>query len=65
MKHAFSWMKSLIIQLLAYVLCTLCKGSCITVKGRGNCVKFRIKICSPGTECCCEQEDDCNDKQSD
>ena len=64
MKHAFSWMKSLIIQLLAYVLCTLCKGSCLTVKGRRNSVKFNIKICSPGSECSCEHKEGCYDKQS-
>lgn len=62
MKHAFSWMKSLIIQLLAYVLCTLCKGSCIVVKGRRNSVKFRIRICSPDSECSCEQGGDYYDK---
>lgn len=36
MKHAFSRIRPLLIQLLAYVLCTLCKSDIISIRTKGG-----------------------------
>lgn len=36
MKHAFSRIRPLLIQLLAYVLCTLCKSDTICIRTKGG-----------------------------
>lgn len=36
MKHAFSRIRPLLIQLLAYVLCTLCKTDTICIRTKGG-----------------------------
>ena len=55
MKHAFSRIRNILIQLLAYVLCTLCKEAHLLIKGQKFCLDiYRAEHNSPGPECDCE-----------
>ena len=57
MKHAFSRIRPKLIQLLAYVLCTLCKTEFIIIRTKGTnkclCILDKIpdKFKDPATEC--------------
>ena len=58
MKHAFSIIRSILIKLLAYVLCTLCKRTRIELETNG--IHLTVENVTLGPECDCVTKEICH-----